>query len=288
MNPILPWFADGRVFFVGLATVAVCACVYAFANSRALRVAARLFVLLGVVLVLASATPLPYWAYAMWLLACAATLASVSVRRVAANTRLRRISVLTLVVVSIALIAFEIPKHMLPRISVPADTAVFVIGDSLSAGLDDETRRWPEVFAEASGLRVVNLAEAGATTKNALAQTDRITSGGGLVIVEIGGNDLLGTTSASEFKRDLEVLVRTTRARNEQIVIQMELPLLPLRNSYGMAQREVAAKNNITLVPKKVLTRALSTSGATVDGLHLSESGHKSLGLAMAEIVRTH
>jgi lysophospholipase L1-like esterase len=54
----------------------------------------------------------------------------------------------------------------------------------------------------------------------------------------------------------------------------LELPLPPLANRYGQVQRRLAREFGVTLIPKRHLAAILSAPGATVDGLHLSASGH--------------
>jgi acyl-CoA thioesterase I len=61
----------------------------------------------------------------------------------------------------------------------------------------------------------------------------------------------------------------------------LELPLLPLHKDFGVAQRELAAKYGVTLVPKYLFAGVLGADGATTDGIHLSPSGHE----AMAKMV---
>ncbi len=60
-----------------------------------------------------------------------------------------------------------------------------------------------------------------------------------------------------------------------------ELPLLPMKNGYGRAQRQVAARHGVTLIPKRCFVELLATPGATVDGIHLSVAGQRQ----MAELV---
>jgi hypothetical protein len=54
----------------------------------------------------------------------------------------------------------------------------------------------------------------------------------------------------------------------------VELPLPPFYNRYGMVQRALAKKYSVTLIPKRFMADVMSTPGATVDGLHFSNTGH--------------
>jgi acyl-CoA thioesterase-1 len=141
-------------------------------------------------------------------------------------------------------------------------------------------RCWPDVLRDTTGLPVVNLAEPGATVESAMRQASGIPRPGAVVIIEIGGNDLLGGTSTAAFEAELDALVQGLRSSHHDILM-FELPLFPFRNGYGMAQRQVAAKYGVALLPKRCLTAVLGQDGSTLDGLHFSQEGHN----AMAEIV---
>ena len=57
-------------------------------------------------------------------------------------------------------------------------------------------------------------------------------------------------------------------------VVMLELPLPPFHNRYGDAQRRLARRHGVLLVPKRVLIGVLTSEGATLDTIHLSGRGH--------------
>jgi lysophospholipase L1-like esterase len=101
-----------------------------------------------------------------------------------------------------------------------------------------------------------------------------------VVLVELGGNDLLSGLPSRVFARDLEALLASLRQPGRTIAM-MELPLFPFQSDYGRVQRTLARRFNVYLIPKRYLARVLGTQGATTDGLHLSEAGTQ----AMADTV---
>src|SRR5690606_23540881 len=126
------------------------------------------------------------------------------------------------------LAGMEIPYHITPVVPVNAQARVYVLGDSISAGVGKETT-WPTMLAKQTGLGIVNLARPGATVEGALKQAESIGAEPGLVIVEIGGNDLLGRTSVEEYHNRLDLLL--TRVSNQgHRVIMLEIPLFPFLN----------------------------------------------------------
>jgi lysophospholipase L1-like esterase len=161
-----------------------------------------------------------------------------------------------------------------------------VLGDSLSAGVGREERCWPAVLAGTSGLPVVNLARPGATVRSAMDQAEAIAKSDSVVILEVGGNDLLHGTEAADYRRGLDALLSRLRAGRHE-VLMFELPLPPFANAFGAAQRDAAAEHDARLIPKRVLAGVLGMKGGTVDGLHLSQKGHDALAERMAGIVRS-
>jgi acyl-CoA thioesterase-1 len=134
-------------------------------------------------------------------------------------------------------------------------------------------------------LPVVNLARPGATLKSGLVQARGISETDAVVLIELGGNDLLANTESGAFARQLDELLAAV-CRPGDCVAMFELPLPPLYNAFGAAQRTLAAKHGVTLIPKRYLTAALGCKGGTIDGLHLSERGHRALAEAIAGILQ--
>ena len=132
---------------------------------------------------------------------------------------------------------------------------------------------------------MINLARPGATVETALDQADGINAGKALVIVEIGGNDLLGHTDSHAFYGQLDKLLGKLKKENNRIVM-FELPLLPFWNAFGKDQRVLAEKYGVTLIPKSYLAGVFGSKGATLDGLHLSQKGHNELAKAVFGLLR--
>jgi acyl-CoA thioesterase-1 len=107
---------------------------------------------------------------------------------------------------------------------------------------------------------------------------------GDLVLIELGGNDLLGSTSLEEFHRDLNALLKGLSAANCSIVM-FELPLPPFNYQFGYSQRELAARYDVTLIPKRYLLNILVGQQATLDSIHLTETGHRQMAELVEELL---
>lgn len=242
--------------------------------------AAGVIALAGFVATVLSATPIPVWLSALWF---ASVLGALLVAWVGATRHrwMRRAAALPAVLLTLVAIVVEAPFLRTPRVPSDAYGIIYVIGDSLSAGVGTAGEvTWPRVLADEHRIDVENLAVASATARAALRQTAGVTAPRAIVMVEIGGNDLLGGGSAEDFERDLNHLLQALQGPDRAIVM-IELPLPPLANAYGAAQRRQARLHRALLVPKRHLARILTTSGATIDGLHMSNAGHR----MMAEVI---
>jgi lysophospholipase L1-like esterase len=190
-----------------------------------------------------------------------------------------------LLVTILALMAgSELRHRQLPMIhGIPADHFA-VIGDSISAGIGSGATPWPTQLAQMTGVTVKNLAKPGAGIADGMAMAAQVTPDDHVIVVELGGNDMLSGTPSPEFGRDLEALLAELSAPG-RIVVMFELPLIPSCVAYGQIQRQEATKYGVWLIPKKHFADVLSGRGATLDGLHLSQEGSRKMALLMKNVL---
>lgn len=283
MNPLLLSFADGTSFFIGLLLVFSGVALLRNSKRRPLRSIFIILAIFGMILVILSATPLPLWVYLLWIVFATAGL-FVAATHNESWWRAESICTVLLGLVSLALFCSELPHHKRPQVVVSRDTMIYVLGDSISAGMGNERATWPEVLSQTVLLETVNLAQAGATVNGAIRQARMITAENALVIIEIGGNDLLGSGEATKFRESLDALVGALRETGHDVLL-VELPLFPFQNGFGAAQRSIARKYEIPMLPKRAFTRVLAIEGATSDGLHLSQIGHDAMAQTIADVL---
>lgn len=296
MNTAIFHIVGGDAFFSGLLAVAAGALVIGLSGGDRRRSGSTL-ILIGWVLIIASATAHLVVSYA--LLACLSILVmsarqspttpeSAEPPRETADHP-ERVPLIfrpcsMLGTVAVAAMVFEIFMHHPGQIRVAEQRPIIVIGDSLSAGINDKVDiPWPTRLDEMTSVKIANNARAGATCRSAINQLDHLPKQC-VVIVEIGGNDLLGGRSASEFRADLDGLLAEIQSPEREIVM-FELPLPPFFNGYGYAQRNVADKFHVSLIPRKLLASVLFREGSTLDTIHLSNDGHRQLAERVAEIL---
>ena len=171
-------------------------------------------------------------------------------------------------------LAFRGPSHQI--------NDVLVIGDSVTAGLNDGEDTWPQKLAREATVTVLDASQPGATLNSARKQNQLFASRSGLVLLEIGGNDMLEGLPVRTFDQQLDQLLAEVTQPGRSIVM-FELPLPPFSRGYGLVQRRQAKRHGVWLIPKRHFAKVLTTSGATVDGIHLSANGQA----LMTELIRS-
>lgn len=281
MNPVVVQLANGNAFFIGIGVTVFASILRLWPGRRYLTILLAVTWLIGICLVILSAAPLPLWLYGIWIVLCIATRLPFNIH---VPEKLRVFLTGLFAVFSMIFCYFEMPFHIARSINVVKGQMVYVVGDSISAGIGEKERTWPVVLGDLTQLDVVNLARPGATLDTAQRQVPGVTSADCLVFVEIGGNDLLGHTDSHTFYVQLDSLLANLRNKTTHIVM-FELPLLPFWNAFGQDQRALARKYGIILIPKDYLVRAFAGNGNTIDGLHLSQKGHDELARSVCSLL---
>ncbi|MDA8564167.1 GDSL-type esterase/lipase family protein [Mariniblastus sp.] len=269
MNWIVYHIASGHAFFTGVALLIAAVLASSSIRPAVKRVSVLTF-LVGVIAIAVSSTAIPYWLYA---LAAAITCGWIASRF--KKTWHPTAAWLTIAIWLVAAL-FEAPHHIIPKPHAATSNQVAVIGDSVTAGIGshDNHETWPSIIAREHLLDVQNISHVGETTASALKRVKKNSFIAQFVFIEIGGNDLLGSTSAKQFALDLEALLKYLASEDRQLMM-FELPLPPFCHEYGRAQRQLAAKYKVHLVPKRIFLSVIADSDSTLDSIHLSPSGHE-------------
>ncbi len=285
MSWIIYLFGSGVAFFAGaslvLAGVALAVCI----QRRWSGTLATLLALLGMILVAVSGTPLPYWLYA---LAGVLTLIWLVAERSGREglRRSRGWSRAAAAGVWLVMLLAEAPYQFTPTLEVMDHPVLTIFADSVSAGTGErDISTWPGLLARTHTIAVRDYSVPGATVRNALRRAEVVPPGPGIVLLEIGGNDLLGSTPVRDFERDLDALLTRVSGPGRS-VLMFELPLLPFANEFGRVQRRLAAKHAVYLVPKRIFVGVLTAEGATSDSIHLTAPGQQRMAAAVWALVR--
>ncbi len=289
MSGIAFHFASGDAFFTGAALIAAVCVAAILRRKRAARRWEQLVCLMGCILIAFSATPFSLWFYIGW--GGFAVLWWVARCRGSDLRTLRQISATAMLstlmlFITILSIGYELSYRfsIAPRLKAGVHSSVAIIGDSISAGmLGPKEQTWPKQFKEQYHVQVLDVSAAGATVRSAIKQAEKIPDDTSLVVVEIGGNDVLGPTTANAFEDDLDKLLQKLYRPGHQLVM-LELPLPPFYNAFGRTQRTLANRYDVALISKRDFASVLASNGTTLDGLHLSDKGHR----LMADMIWKH
>jgi lysophospholipase L1-like esterase len=277
------WFsfhvASGASFFSGSGLLLVGMFLTAKSKGR-IKFLSKLAACLGMTLMALSSTPFPSWMNLLLLILFLGWIVVESISGFRSRTVIYSLRAF-LVICTLIMGFIEIPNQLLPKMPERKCATIYIVGDSISAGID-ENPNWVAVFQKRYAANVENLAKPAATLSSALKQLPLVSSNDCLVLLEIGGNDLLGKANRGEFEKDLRELLISVE-KPGRTLLMFELPLLPGQAGLGRVQRSLAKEHGVYLIPKRYFCKVLGAPNATVDGLHLSPVGTS----LMAEMVHT-
>jgi len=279
------YFASGESLYLGAALLVLAATLTAFPERKWTFRPRNLPAWLGLAFMVMACPPFPLLVdllflavFAFWFTTSHQSLPSQTM------IRWRTGSSLVLAFLVCVLAAIEFSHRKMPKIAEVARGDLVVIGDSISSGIDSHIEPWPLVLQQTCGIEVRNLAKPGAQVKEALFIAKDLTDNDRLVLIEIGGNDLLMGVSSDEFGNGLDKLLASLATPN-RTVMMFELPLLPNKIGYGLIQRRLSKKYGVSLIPKRFFAQVIGDADATTDGLHLSPTGNRRMAAVVARVL---
>lgn len=285
--PILLWvIISGTGLFIGVALLTTAALLdLQKKKTRLTKIIALLLAFIGVAVTYLSATPfsLPFYicfsvTFVLWIL--------VTTFNILPNRNLHKIISLVLIALSTLAGILETSYFDYPSIPQSSYTKMYLIGDSISAGIGaEEEMTWPKIIRQQNSIELIDLSIAGATVGSALKkQLPHIESDNAIVLLEIGGNDSLQYTSIDDYERDLRSILQQVSTW-EKLVIMLEVPVLPWHIRYARIQRKLAKEFDVILIPKRLLVSVFAKPGNTLDLAHLSEQGHQYMAEKIWKII---
>lgn len=268
MNWVVFQIASGRAFFAAVALL-VAAMLLRSNGSPRLRRVATWSLVAGLIALSVSAAPLPYWAYALIVVAVVVGLFANRFGKYAVIATATGASIL------VAVALHEARHHVMPVLRQAPARHIAVIGDSITAGYgpSDATRKWPAILRDQHGVSVQDVSRMGETAASAAKRVQQHPIDAPVVIVEIGGNDFLGGSSVRGFEEGLDSLLKAICRPGRQVAM-FELPIPPLYEGYGRVQRDLASRYGVALIPKRILLSVVEAAESTVDSIHLTQQGH--------------
>jgi acyl-CoA thioesterase-1 len=168
-----------------------------------------------------------------------------------------------------------------PNLDSPGKTIV-CLGDSITAGVGSGPgESYPDLLAARLGTEVVNAGVSGETAAGGLARVDQVLAANPwLVVVELGGNDLLRQVPPEQTEQSLRrILDRLLAARVVPVLVEMDAPF---GGRYLEIYERLGDEYHVPVVEDAV-GEILRDPSLKSDTIHPNAQGQKVLAEAIAE-----
>jgi lysophospholipase L1-like esterase len=168
-----------------------------------------------------------------------------------------------------------------------AGDRIIAFGDSLIQGVGASPGRdLVSVLSRRLNVPIVNAGRSGDTTRAALARLDQavLSRRPRVVLVLIGGNDLLRRLPRQEMFENLETIVSRIRARGAAVVLaSVEIGFFTTSDS--LAYEALAARTSAALVPD-ILGGVWGRQHLMSDGIHPNDRGYEIMADRIEPVLR--
>lgn len=171
--------------------------------------------------------------------------------------------------------------------SLKPDDKIMAFGDSLTYGYGGNSNNYPDTLSKLSNYEVVNYGVNGNTTTDGLRRIEESLEKEQpqLVILSLGGNDVLRSVPKQVIKDNLKKMVAIIKKHNAQVVLLAE----PAPNALSLFQGrptgledalvyEEVAKEEKILNIGNIYSTLLSENEYRSDLIHLNEKGYQKAG----------
>lgn len=180
-----------------------------------------------------------------------------------------------LAVVGLSACGEKVKKY--PKIA--SGSKVIALGDSLTFGYGaDKDKSYPVKLAKKTGWNVINAGINGDTSAGVLNRLDKIIQQKpALVLLGIGGNDVLRKVPSSVTKDNIAKIISQLQAKNIPVVLIAE-PHISASALFGKASdnpiyQEIASSHNVPLL-SDVWSDILSDNKLKSDQIHANADGY--------------
>lgn len=173
----------------------------------------------------------------------------------------------------------------LPRLA--TSDVIVAFGDSLTYGTGAvQTESYPAVLAQLIGRQVVRAGVPGEVTAQGLRRLPEVIAEHrpALVIVCLGGNDMLRKVDASKIKSNLRAIIKSIRDQSIAVVL-VGVPQPALITSAPEFYAELAQEFAVPY-EGKVVTSVLYSPDMKSDPIHPNAKGYRRIAEALAELLR--
>lgn len=168
---------------------------------------------------------------------------------------------------------------------------VVALGDSLTFGYGaDKGQDYPSVLAGLTGWQIENMGVNGDTSQNVLDRLSAVVEKSpSLVLLGIGGNDVLRRVPANETKNNIIAIIKSLKDKNIPVVLIAE-PHLSASALFGKASdnpiyAEIASELSVPLL-EKAWSNILSDEKLKSDQIHANNAGYQKFAETLYEFLK--
>jgi acyl-CoA thioesterase-1 len=175
-----------------------------------------------------------------------------------------------------------------PRPAVQAGSTVLILGDSLSYGTGAKTdQAYPILLEKTTGWHIVNEGIPGDTSNGGLLRLPKLLEAHQpkLLIIELGGNDLLRQVPAKQVEENLKAIIQQGKSQGVQIALVAIPEISPFMAAVGNLSdhplyARVAEETNVPLIAD-VFSEVLSDRALKADQIHPNALGYAEVAIKM-------
>lgn len=196
---------------------------------------------------------------------------------------LPKIILISAIILTSIAILFFVPKHKTK--SNNAGPIVF-FGDSITAGQGAGAGEdFPTLIGKKLNVKIVNAGVSGNTTHDALLRIDKdvLSQNPSVVVVELGGNDLLLSEDSQVTKSNLDSILSKIKPTGAKIVI-LEVKIFLFNKNYDTNGQTLAKKYNATYVPN-ILEGIMADQSLKFDDIHPNAKGYQKIAERLTPII---
>ena len=175
-----------------------------------------------------------------------------------------------------------------PRVpAVGPNEVIVAFGDSLTYGTGAaESESYPAVLAQLIGRKVVRAGVPGEVTAQGLARLEQVIEAHrpALMIVCLGGNDMLRRVGEAQIRSNLRQIITTLRGRGISVVL-IGVPRPALLTSAAAFYGELAKEYRIPY-EGKVLNDVMHQLDLKADPIHPNAKGYRRMAEAIAQLLK--
>lgn len=164
---------------------------------------------------------------------------------------------------------------------------IVFFGNSITAGQGAGAGEdFPSLIGKKLNVPVINAGVSGDTSGDALLRINKdvISKNPSIVVIELGGNDLLQGISSDVTKRNMDLILSKIKPTGAKIVI-LGVHIILFGVKYEATWQEIAQKNNAIYVPN-ILEGVMIDNSFKFDDIHPNANGYQKIADKLIPVIK--